>query len=154
MDGVLLNYSLTTQSPYEGMKVAFNGRKGRIEAWLDIPHFNSDIINQEELHAMEMGQDQEEYDLEPIIIHKNWEDYEKLIVKIEKTGHGGGDKRLQDKIFKNPDSPDPLKHMAGTRDGAMSILIGIAARKSIESGEPVRIAELTTLEPREKRLTS
>jgi predicted dehydrogenase len=152
-DGVLLNYSLTTQSPYEGMKVAFNGRNGRIEAWLDVPHFSSDIINQEELHAMEMDQEREEYDLEPIIIHKNWEDYEKLIVKIEKTGHGGGDMRLQDKIFKNPDSPDPLKHMAGTRDGAMSILIGIAARKSIESGEPVRIAELTTLEPRKKRLT-
>jgi len=153
MDGVLLNYSLTTQSPYEGMKVAFNGRKGRIEAWLDIPHFSSEIINQEELHAMEMDQQKEEYDMEPVIIHKNWEDYKKVIVKIEKTGHGGGDMRLQDKIFKNPDSPDPLKHMAGTRDGAMSLLIGVAARKSIESGEPIRIAELTTLQPRVKRIS-
>jgi hypothetical protein len=59
---------------------------------------------------------------------------------------------LHDKIFKNPDNPDPLKHSAGVRDGAMSILIGIAARKSIESGDPIRIAELTDLEPRAKRL--
>jgi hypothetical protein len=34
----------------------------------------------------------------------------------------------------------------------MSILIGIAARKSIESGNPIRIEELTTLVPRVKRL--
>ena len=34
----------------------------------------------------------------------------------------------------------------------MSILIGVAARKSIESGEPVKIAELTDLEPRAKRI--
>ena len=60
--------------------------------------------------------------------------------------------RLQDKIFKDPGGPDPLHHMAGTRDGAMSLLTGVAARKSIESGEPVRIAELTSLEPRERRL--
>ena len=40
----------------------------------------------------------------------------------------------------------------GTTDGAMSILIGIAARKSIESGHPVRIAELSDLEPRAKRI--
>jgi hypothetical protein len=30
----------------------------------------------------------------------------------------------------------------------MSALVGIAARKSVKSGEPVRIAELTSLEPR------
>jgi hypothetical protein len=31
------------------------------------------------------------------------------------------------------------------RDGAMSVLVGIAARKSIESGKPVRIADLTDI---------
>jgi hypothetical protein len=34
----------------------------------------------------------------------------------------------------------------------MSILIGIAARKSIEAGQPVRIGELTSLVPRKKRI--
>jgi hypothetical protein len=32
------------------------------------------------------------------------------------------------------------------------MLIGVAARKSIESGHPVRISELTDLEPRIQRL--
>jgi hypothetical protein len=40
--------------------------------------------------------------------------------------------------------------MAGTRDGAMSILIGIAARKSILEKRTVKISELTNLVPRAK----
>jgi len=47
---------------------------------------------------------------------------------------------------------DPYKHSAGIRDGAMSMLIGVAARKSIEAGEKIRIAELTDLQPRVKRI--
>jgi hypothetical protein len=69
-----------------------------------------------------------------------------------KGGHGGGDKRMQDKLFTNPDVIDPYERPAGIRDGVMSILIGIAARKSIEGGNPVKIAELTDLEPRVKRI--
>ena len=94
----------------------------------------------------------EEVGYEPIIVHKLWKDFEVVKVPIERRGGGGGDRRLQDKIFRHPQKPDPFDRAAGTRDGAMSILIGTAARKSVESGEPVRIAELTDLEPREKRL--
>ena len=37
-NGVTANYSLTTYSPYEGWQIAFNGMKGRIETWEDIPY--------------------------------------------------------------------------------------------------------------------
>ncbi|NMB50614.1 MAG: gfo/Idh/MocA family oxidoreductase, partial [Bacteroidales bacterium] len=47
--------------------------------------------------------------------------------------------------------PDPYKHSAGTRDGAMACLIGIAARKSIEEHRPVKIEELTTIQPHPTR---
>ena len=43
--------------------------------------------------------------------------------------------------------PDPLGHAAGTRDGAMAILLGCAARNSIESGKPVNVKDLTDLKP-------
>ncbi|MEM6630027.1 MAG: Gfo/Idh/MocA family oxidoreductase [Bacteroidota bacterium] len=152
-NNVYVNYSLTTYSPYEGWKIAFNGTKGRIEAWEDVPYFSDETLNQDELHAMEMDQSGGENKVyRPIILHKLWNDFQVISVGHERGGHGGGDKRLHDKIFRNPDAPDPLRHSAGTRDGAMSILIGIAARKSIESGHPVRIAELTDLEPRAVRL--
>lgn len=153
MNKVNLNYSLTTYSPYEGWRVAFNGTEGRLEAWLDIPYHKEVSVNQAELHIAEMdqsGSQQEEY--EPIITHKLWKDFEVVKVPVERGGHGGGDQRLQDKIFKNPELEDSYERAAGSRDGAMSVLIGVAARKSIESGEPVRIAELTDLEPREERI--
>ncbi len=152
-DNTLVNYSLTTYSPFEGWRIAFNGTDGRIEAWQDIPYYEKMDEDQAELHAAEMSQNREEkLSYKPIIVHKNWNKYEVEMVEYERGGHGGGDKRLHDKIFKNPEAPDPYKHAAGTRDGAMSILIGIAARKSIAAGEPVRIAELTDLKPRAKRI--
>jgi hypothetical protein len=63
-----------------------------------------------------------------------------------KGGHGGGDIRMQRRIFVDPND-NPHHVMAGTREGAMSILIGIAARKSIEQKRPVKISELTELTP-------
>lgn len=149
----VVNYSLTTYSPYEGYKIAFNGRKGRIEAWQDVPYYDNNMISQADLHAAEMDQSGDsEIQLAPIIVHKNFEDFKVEQVKFERGGHGGGDKRLHDKIFVNPESPDPLKHTAGVRDGAMSVLIGVAARKSIETGLPVKIGGLTDLVPRAKRI--
>ncbi len=149
---VVVNYSLTTYSPFEGWRIAFNGTDGRIEAWLDIPYHEESDLSQAELHAKEMDQSGGELDYKPLILHKLWNKHETVMVGFEREGHGGGDERLHDKIFRNPNNPDPLKHAAGLRDGAMSCLIGIAARKSIESGHPVRIAELTDLEPRAKRI--
>ena len=146
-NGVMVNYSLTTYSPYEGMRIAFNGFRGRIDAWDGIPWRKEEKRNQGELHAQEMLQGDEMQDFEEIYVMDNFGEYEQIRVERERTGHGGGDKRLQDKIFVNPRAADPLKHSAGSRDGAMSILIGIAARKSIEENRVVRIEELTDLKP-------
>ncbi|MFY0654913.1 MAG: Gfo/Idh/MocA family oxidoreductase [Cyclobacteriaceae bacterium] len=149
----VVNYSLTTYSPFEGWRASLNGTKGRIEAWLDIPYQKQEQLSQEELHALEMQQDGTEVEhYEPVILHKLWNQHETIQVPYERGGHGGGDKRLHDKIFKSPDATDPYDRAAGVRDGAMSVLIGVAARKSIESGDPIKIRELTDLEPRTKRI--
>jgi predicted dehydrogenase len=143
---VVVNYSLTTYSPYEGWKIAFNGKDGRIEAWQDIPYFEDSQLDQDKLHALEMQQGGKgDLDYKPVIVHKLWNDYKKERVGFERTGHGGGDRRLHDKIFVNPDAPDPYKTAAGTRDGALSLLIGVAARKSIASKKPILISDLTDI---------
>ena len=148
-NNVQVSYSLTTYSPYEGFRIAFNGTEGRIDSWEGIPWESDQQISQAKLHAMEMEQGgkekSDEYD--EIYVMKNFGDYEHIKIPKVKGGHGGGDTRLQDKIFRNPDMADPLKHSAGTRDGAMSVLIGVAARKSIEEKRPIRIEELTDLKP-------
>ncbi|MEZ5072877.1 MAG: Gfo/Idh/MocA family oxidoreductase [Bacteroidales bacterium] len=151
-NNTVVNYSLTTYSPFEGWKIAFNGMDGRIDAWLDIPFMNERTLSQDDMHRMEMSQEEEQLQTEPIILHKLWEDNQTLRVSFDRGGHGGGDRELQDQIFRHPERRDPFDRAAGIRDGAMSVLIGIAARKSIESGHPIRIAELTDLEPRANRL--
>ncbi len=152
-NNVVVNYSLTTYSPWEGWRIAFNGKDGRIEAWQDVPYFKDEQLDQDQLHALEMQQNtKEKMSYKPVIVHKLWNDYRTDQVGSERGGHGGGDKRLHDKIFKNPDAPDPYKHAAGTRDGALSLLIGVAARNSIESGRPVKIADLTDLKLHPKRV--
>lgn len=153
-NNVQVTYSLTTYSPYEGMKIAFNGFGGRIDAWHGIPWRREARINQAELHQQEMSQQEleEAANYEEIMVMDNFSrEHELIKVFQESGGHGGGDIRLQNQIFRNPDMEDPLKHAAGIRDGAMSILIGIAARKSIESGEPVRIEDLTPIKPHPTR---
>jgi hypothetical protein len=152
-NNVTVNYSLTTYSPFEGWRIAFNGTEGRIEAALDIPYHKNISVDQAEMHAKEMEQNAlEEAEMESIIVHKLWKDFDTVKVHYEKGGHGGGDSRLQDKIFVSPNVEDPFGRAAGSRDGVMSVLIGIAARKSIETGNKVQINDLSDLEPRATRL--
>lgn len=153
-NGVLVNYSLTTYSPYEGWRIAFNGRKGRMESWEDIPWRDKEMADQAKLHAAEMNQSADaapEKSHEIMMMYNFNKDYQTIKVNQSRGGHGGGDIRLQDKIFKDQGAPDPLRHAAGSRDGAMSILIGIAARKSIKKGKPIKIADLVDLEPQAVR---
>lgn len=126
---VQVSYSLTTYSPYEGYRIAFNGTKGRLEAWI------------QEKQPWEL----QNYD--EIRVTKNFGKTELIQVPHKEGGHGGGDVLLKDKIFKTPDAPDTYRQAAGTRDGALSILVGVAARHSIESGKPVKIGDLTSIKP-------
>lgn len=151
-NNVQVSYSLTTYSPYEGFSIAFNGKNGRIDSWEGIPWRHDEMANQAELHAQEMAQQGGEtgrYD--EIMVSDNWGKYELVKIPQVRAGHGGGDSRLQDKIFRTPNAPDPYKHAAGTRDGAMSLLIGVAARKSIDEQRPVKISELTDIVPHPTR---
>ncbi len=148
-NGTLVNYSLTTYLPYEGWRIAFNGIGGRLETWQDIPYQENEATDQAARHAVEMSQDKDALpgQFREIMLMKNFEKKHQLIkVPQYAGGHGGGDQRMQHRIFK--DSADnPHNILAGTREGAMSLLIGVAARKSIREGRTVKISELTDLKP-------
>lgn len=154
-NGVIVNYSLTTYSPYEGWQIAFNGKEGRIETWEDIPYLQKVQEDQSKRHAIEMTQNDEALagEFREILVMHNFEkSYEIFKTPKIKGGHGGGDIRMQRRMFVDK-ADNPHHVMAGTRDGAMSILIGIAARKSIEQKRPVKISELTDLIPLADRHT-
>jgi hypothetical protein len=148
-NGVTANYSLTTYSPYEGWQIAFNGMKGRIETWEDIPYLQKTPDDQSKRHAIEMSNadDAVPGEFREIIAMDNFaKNFEVYTTPVIKGGHGGGDVRMQKRIFTDT-GDNPHNVMAGTREGAMSILIGIAARKSIQLKRPVKISELTDLVP-------
>lgn len=152
-NGVVANYSLTTYSPYEGWQIAFNGMNGRVETWEDIPYLQKVPEDQSKKHAIEMSQadDGVAGEVREIMVMDNFaENYEIFTTPKIHGGHGGGDIRMQRRIFTDIND-NPYNVMAGTREGAMSILIGIAARKSIEQKRPIKISELTDLVPMAER---
>ena len=53
-----------------------------------------------------------------------------------------------DEIFRGKVIKESLHHAANTRDGSMAILTGVAARKSIDEGITIKIADLTDLTPK------
>lgn len=152
-NGVMVNYSLTTYSPYEGWRIAFNGMNGRIETWQDIPYLDENETDQAKKHAVEMSQAKGAIagKFRQVMVMDNFKKEPEMIkVPQYDGGHGGGDGRMQTRIFKTPQD-NPYNILAGTREGAMSLLIGVAARKSIREGRPVKISELTDLEPMPQR---
>lgn len=151
-NNVQVSYSLTTYSPYEGWRIAFNGTEGRLESWEDIPWRAKEKIDQAGMHVAEMAQGKAAEKYDEIFIQNNFNpEYQMLKVRSTDAGHGGGDQRLQDKIFRDPNMADPYKHAASIRDGIMSAMIGIAARKSIDEKRIVRIEELTDIKPHPTR---
>ena len=66
-------------------------------------------------------------------------------VPVAEGGHGGADPLMLEDLF-SPDPPaDPLGRSASYVDGAASVLVGIAANMSIESGELVDVRKLFDL---------
>ncbi|WP_285682103.1 Gfo/Idh/MocA family oxidoreductase [Actinoplanes sp. NBRC 103695] len=62
----------------------------------------------------------------------------------EREGHGGADKRMLDVLLGA--AVDPLDRSATARDGALALLTGLAANRSMDTGGPVRVSELLDLE--------
>lgn len=122
--GIVMNYSLEAYSPFEGYTIAFNGTHGRIEAT--------------EYHASPQAHP----DYQTIRIYHTRKGVQDIKVGIDTSGHGGGDRRLQQMLFDRGDRPDPHGHMADSWSGAKSVLIGAAANESVKTGRPVTIAEL------------
>ncbi|MFC2076599.1 Gfo/Idh/MocA family protein [candidate division KSB1 bacterium] len=124
--GIHMTYSLNAFMPYEGYRIGFNGSEGR----LDVRSYQRQPWDVE---------DAAEIKLTKIFAKKG----EPKDIPVARVGgaHAGADPQIKDMILK-PELPDPLNQRAGSRAGAMSILLGIAARKSIEEGRLIRVNDL------------
>ncbi len=123
-NGVQVSYSLNAFMPIEGYHLAFNGTKGRIE------------VRMYERQAFDVPKRQDE-----IVVLGTDRSVERVFVEHGPGGHFGGDPLLHAAMFV-PELSDPHGQKAGARAGAMSVLTGVAATMSAESGKPVDILPL------------
>jgi predicted dehydrogenase len=134
--GAQLSYTLTAYAPWEGYRVAFTGTKGRIELEeLERSYISagSGAIGASESHSQK------------ITVFPQWQKPYNVEIPKAIGGHGGGDSLLLEDLFSPEKKPDPYGRFAGHLDGARSILTGIAANRSFETGLPVRVDDLLRL---------
>lgn len=144
-NGVLLSYSLHAYCPWEGYRIAINGTKGRLEV---------DLVESVGRH-FRPGEKPGDYDPEAVwnqfgrkrirVFPMFGLPYDAEIPEAKGGGHGGADPIMLEQIF-DPNAPaDPYNRAASHIDGAASILLGISANKSIETGQVVKVDDLLKL---------
>lgn len=130
--GAIMTYSLNAFSPKEGFRVVFTGTKGRMEVTVsEVIYVNAGGDKNNEGATKEKS----------IMVFPMFGEPYSVEIPVAEGGHGGGDPILLNDLFGIPEE-DPLHRAASHVDGAMSILTGVAANKSIATGLPVNIDSL------------
>ncbi|MBL9191182.1 MAG: Gfo/Idh/MocA family oxidoreductase [Opitutaceae bacterium] len=149
--GEVLNYSLIAFSPREGMRVTFNGDRGRLEYnEFTGSHMNRAVVSDEFRHEHHGSAEAEG---EWVRIFPHFAPSYLLPVPAESGPHGGADRVMVEQLFSPTPPADPWSRTAGHEQGAASILVGISANRSIETGRPVRLDERVPLRPGARRLS-
>ncbi len=137
--GATLSYSLNTFNAWEGYTIAFNGTKGRIEHSL----VESVYVNGTE--TIQGGVAENGVRIRVIPLRGAGYDLEPWRAEGD---HGGGDRLMLDDIFRRDPLPDKYRRAADERAGAGSILVGVAANRSLQTGAKVLISDLVPDLPR------
>ena len=146
-NGALLTYTLNAFSSREGMRVVFNGDRGRLEYYL-FEKSNSSKRETDEGHAAEESCPPSRHATERafIRVYPHFGAAFDVDTPLGPGGHWGGDEPMWRYFFGGNPAPDALGRDAGPQEGAASILVGVAANRSLENGRMVALDELLPLE--------
>jgi predicted dehydrogenase len=132
--GAKMTYSLNAFMPWEGYMISFNGTKGRLEhTCQETAYINADgtvpgALKKEGTWTR---------------IYPHWKPAYGVELWTGEGGHGGADPVMLTYIFDPENQPeDKYLRKADQRSGAWSILVGVAANRSMAENRPVRIDEL------------
>ncbi len=132
-NGVKMAYSLNSFMPWEGYSVSFNGTRGRLEhKCQETVYISGDGSVQGALRP----------DGTTIDIYPHFKPGYAVEIWQAAGGHGGGDRLMLKDIFDPAPEPDKYRRAADQRAGAYSILTGVAANRSMATGQSVMIADL------------
>lgn len=131
-NGASLTYSLTAYAPWEGFRVSFNGTGGRLE----VEVVENSYVNSGGNQAAEGSIERRTMLVRPLFQKPTEIDLGEAI-----GAHGGGDSVLLNDLFGEPVT-DEYMRAASHIDGAASILTGIAANRSIATGQVVNVDDI------------
>jgi predicted dehydrogenase len=128
----VMTYALHAYAPWEGFNVSINGTGGRIEL----------MVRETSYINAGQGAEQEGAAEGVTLYHFPLHGTPQVVPVVHaEGGHGGGDDIMLAEIF-GGQAPKDAAYSASHVDGARSILTGIAANQSFESGQPVRVGTL------------
>lgn len=145
-NGVLLSYCLIAYSPWEGLRVAITGTKGRVELDIveNINHLQGDGAAKASKSAFKSA---------TLRLYPMFGEGSDVDVPVGEGGHGGADPVMLEQIFSPNPPADPFYRAASHLDGAASILVGIAGNLAMQSGQMIHIPDLFDLPQRAKLTT-
>jgi predicted dehydrogenase len=128
--GAFMNYTLCAYSPWEGLEIKFQGTKG------ELTHRHVEV------HGVFGGRRDRASgeDAFTTVLHLAGERPRNLEVWTGTGDHGGADPVMLGYLF-DPEGvePDRFGRASSEREGAWSILTGIAANRSIATGERIDV---------------
>jgi predicted dehydrogenase len=140
--GATLSYTLNAHAPWEGYRIAVNGTEGRAEL---------EVVERAAVLADDDGRAVLDPSARPasaartggerLTVQRHWEVARAVPVTDGAGGHGGGDALLLADVFRGP-GDDPLGRPASWVDGVRSVAVGLAGNASLQTGLPVRVADL------------
>ena len=138
--GATMTYHLTAYAPWEGYRLMVNGSKGRLE--LEV--VESDHVSPAAATAVKQGGAAVEAGSVTLTLRPYWAPpYPVELRPHERGGHGGADRRMTAVLLGGAE--DPMHRSATARDGALALLTGLAANRSLATAGPVRVADLLDL---------
>jgi predicted dehydrogenase len=138
--GATMTYHLTAYAPWEGYRLMVNGSKGRLE--LEV--VESDHVSPAAATDVKQGGAGVEAGSVTLTLRPYWAPPTPVELKPhERGGHGGADRRMAAVLLGGAE--DPMHRSATARDGALALLTGLAANRSLETAGPVRVTDLLDL---------
>ena len=140
-NGALLSYCLVAYSPWEGLRVAITGTKGRIE--MDIEENITHLLGDGQVADAQASKGA--FKQARMRVFPMFKPGYEVDVSAGEGGHGGADPVMLAQLFSPNPPPDPFNRAASHLDGAASVLVGIAANQSINTGRLIHLDELFPL---------
>lgn len=129
---VFLNYTLCAYSPWEGLEIKFHGTKG------ELTHRHVEV------HGVFGGvRDKSADENMTTVLHLNGQRPQFIDVWAGHGDHGGADPVMLGYLFDPAGmEPDRYNRASSHREGAWSILTGIAANTAIATGQTVDVDQM------------